>query len=117
MMLCVGCSAVVRQSIRIELGDGSELRIEGVDDCDDFANPAVTLDATKPLVMLVHGCKASSGRFRHLAEIFEAHGQPTVCFNYSYRRRIGSGAEGLAAQKVLAAAIESLQTEATVKVT
>jgi pimeloyl-ACP methyl ester carboxylesterase len=96
MVLCGGCSAVVRQSIRIELGDGSELRIEGVDDCDDFANPAVTLDPSKPLVMLVHGCKASSGRFRHLAEIFEAHGQPTLCFNYSYRRRIGSGAEGLA---------------------
>ena len=96
MALCGGCSAVIQQSIRIELRDGSELRIDGVDDCDDFADPAVALDPTKSLVLLVHGCKASSGRFRHLAELFEAHGQPTLCFNYHYRRRIGSSSNGLA---------------------
>ena len=96
MALCGGCSAVIHQSIRIDPGDGSELRIEGVDGCDDFANPAVTLDPSQPLVLLVHGCKASSGRYRHLAKIFEAHGQPTLCFNYQYRGRIGSSSEGLA---------------------
>jgi pimeloyl-ACP methyl ester carboxylesterase len=96
MALCGGCSAVTHQSIRIELGDGSELQIEGVDDCDDFANPSVNLDPTKALVLLVHGCKASSGRFRHLAKVFEAHSQPTLCFNYQYRRRIGSSSESLA---------------------
>ena len=96
MALCGGCSAVIHQSIRIDPGDGSELQIQGLDDCDDFANPSINLDPTKALVLLVHGCKASSGRFRHLAEIFEAHGQPTLCFNYQYRRRIGSSADGLA---------------------
>jgi pimeloyl-ACP methyl ester carboxylesterase len=96
MALCVGCPAVIHQSIRIDPGDGLEFRIDGVDGCDDFANPAINLDHTKALVLLVHGCKASSGRFRHLAEVFEAHGQPTLCFNYHYRRRIASSAEGLA---------------------
>ena len=105
--LCGGCSAIIHQSIRIELRDGSELQIEGVDDCDDFADPAVALDPTKPLVLLVHGCKASSGRFRHLAEIFEAHGQQTLCFNYHYRRSIGSSSEGLASSiKVLTDRLE-----------
>jgi hypothetical protein len=87
---------VIRQSILIDPGDGSKLRIEGLDACDDFASPAVALDPTHPLVMLVHGCKASSGRYRHLAKIFEAHGQPTLCFNYQYRGRIGSSSQGLA---------------------
>ena len=96
MALCGGCSAVIRQNIRIDPGDGSELRIEGLDDCDDFASPSVDLDPTNPLVLLVHGCKASSGRYRHLAKIFEAHGQQTLCFNYQYRGRIGSSSEGLA---------------------
>lgn len=95
MTLCGGCSAVVHRSIRIDPGGGSELRIEGVDACDDFANPAVHLDPAKPLVLLVHGCKASSARFRHLARIFEAHGQQTLCFNYGYRGRIASGAKAL----------------------
>jgi pimeloyl-ACP methyl ester carboxylesterase len=94
--LCGGCSAVIHRSIRIDPGDGSELRVEGVDACDDFANPAVGLDPAKPLVLLVHGCKASSSRFRHLAGIFEAHGQQTLCFNYGYRRRIASSAKALA---------------------
>jgi pimeloyl-ACP methyl ester carboxylesterase len=86
---------VTRQSTLIAPGNESELRIEGLDACDDFASPSVALDPSEPLVLLVHGCKASSGRFRHLAEIFEAHGQPTLCFNYDYRRRIGSSSEGL----------------------
>jgi pimeloyl-ACP methyl ester carboxylesterase len=95
MALCGGCSAVIHQSIRIDPGDAPELRIEGLDACDDFASPAVALDPTQPLVLLVHGCKASSGHYRHLAKIFEAHGQQTLCFNYQYRGRIASSSEGL----------------------
>jgi pimeloyl-ACP methyl ester carboxylesterase len=94
--LCGGCSAGAHRSIRIDPGDGSELRVAGVDACDDFASPATDLDPAKPLVLLVHGCKSSSGRFRHLAAIFEAHGQQALCFNYGYRDRIASGAEALA---------------------
>jgi pimeloyl-ACP methyl ester carboxylesterase len=113
LALCGGCSAVIHRSIRIDPGDGSELRIEGVDACDDFANPAVDLDPAEPLVLLVHGCKSSSGRFRHLAQIFEAHGQQALCFNYGYRGRIASGAESLA--RAIAALADILeQPELTV---
>jgi hypothetical protein len=43
------------------------------------------LDPSRPLTIFVHGCKDSGGRFRDLAQVFEAHGQQTACFNYNHR--------------------------------
>ena len=45
----------------------------------------MTLDPSAPLAVLVHGCSSSGGRFRALAQVFEAHGQQTICFNYDDR--------------------------------
>ena len=56
----------------------------------------VDIDPDRPLTLLVHGCKGSVGRFRALAEIFEAHGQQTLCFGYDDRDRIESVALDLA---------------------
>jgi hypothetical protein len=43
------------------------------------------LDPKKPIVVIVHGCFSSGSAFRSLAEVFEFHGQQTVCFNYDDR--------------------------------
>ena len=48
------------------------------------------------MVVLVHGCRASGGRFRSLAEIFELHEQQTICFNYDDRERITKSGARLA---------------------
>lgn len=58
---------------------------KGLTSCDpDFRGP-VSLEPEKPLVLFVHGCNPSAGRFRSLAKVFEAHGQQTICFNYDDR--------------------------------
>lgn len=54
-----------------------------------------SLDPTARLVVLVHGCNASQGRFRSLAALFELHGYQTLCFRYDDRQRIGSVARRL----------------------
>lgn len=43
------------------------------------------LDPERPVVLLVHGCRASAGNFRLLAQVFEAHGQQAACFSYDDR--------------------------------
>lgn len=53
--------------------------------CDPEAVGPVSLDPQTPLVLFVHGCNPSAGRFRSLAKVFEAHGQQTICFNYDDR--------------------------------
>ncbi|MDA3851809.1 MAG: hypothetical protein PF447_11115, partial [Spirochaetaceae bacterium] len=39
-------------------------------------------------IILVHGCKASSGNFKTLKEVFESRGQQAICFSYDYRNSI-----------------------------
>jgi pimeloyl-ACP methyl ester carboxylesterase len=56
---------------------------------------AKSIDPAVPTVVLVHGCNASQGRFRALSELFELHGQQTLCFRYDDRRRLGDVAREL----------------------
>jgi pimeloyl-ACP methyl ester carboxylesterase len=63
---------------------------------DDGSGAVVDLDPDRPLTLLVHGCRGSIGRFRALAEIFEAHDQQTLCFGYDDRNRIERVAADLA---------------------
>jgi pimeloyl-ACP methyl ester carboxylesterase len=58
-------------------------------------HPGKPIDPRAPLVVLVHGCNASQGRFSALADLFELHGQQTLCFRYDDRRRVGEVAEEL----------------------
>jgi pimeloyl-ACP methyl ester carboxylesterase len=84
-------------SAAVRFGDGtSALEIAGLDECDDAGSTELQLDPDRPLVVIVHGCNASGGRFRALAGVFEAHGQQTVCFNYDDRRSIETTAGTLA---------------------
>lgn len=78
-------------------------RVPGLRPCRSGGPNVVDLDPDRPLTVLVHGCNSSGGRFRTLAEVFEAHGQQTVCFDYDDRDRI----EAASAQ--LIAALDALQ--------
>lgn len=57
--------------------------------------PSKRFDPRAPLVVLVHGCNASQGRFSALATLFAWHGQQTLCFRYDDRRRVGEVAQEL----------------------
>jgi hypothetical protein len=59
--------------------------IPGLAACSPRQPAVQDIDPDRPLVVLVHGCYSSGGRFRSLADVFELHGQQTVCFNYDYR--------------------------------
>ena len=72
------------------VGSRPPTRISAVDDCDDFGTSPLELDPDRPLTVLVHGCASSSGQYRHLAAVFEAHGHQTSCFSYDDRDRIGA---------------------------
>ena len=67
-------------------------RIEGLSDCRTSDDSPVLLDRSKPLVLLVHGCNFSTGGFKSLAQVFEAHDQQTICFNYNDRDAIDDSA-------------------------
>jgi hypothetical protein len=64
------------------------LRIDGFGACSSDIPSDLHLDPRRPVVVLVHGCRASGARFRSLAEVFELHEQQVVCFNYNDRDRI-----------------------------
>lgn len=53
--------------------------------CTDAPDKAFSLDSSKPVTVLVHGCDGSAGRFRSLAQLYAFHGQQAVCFSYDDR--------------------------------
>lgn len=63
--------------------------------CTDEADQTLSLDSTKPVTVLVHGCNGSAGRFRSLAQLYAFHGQQAVCFSYDGRASLGQSASQL----------------------
>lgn len=61
------------------------LNIDNLGPCTDNPDRTLHLNSQQPTVILTHGCFASSGRFRALAEVFAFHGQQTACFTYDDR--------------------------------
>lgn len=91
-----GCSRNRGSLIRSE-GTPAQ-RIVGLYACDDeTGNAPVTLDPTRPLTIVVHGCTSSGERFKTLSGVFQAHGQQTLCFNYNDRDFLNTSATQLAA--------------------
>lgn len=86
-LMLVACGSAPSSGVpAVRFGENSpSLVIEGLDECDDDGSSELHIDPAKPLVVVVHGCNASGGRFRALAHVFEAHGQQTVCYNYDDR--------------------------------
>jgi len=65
--------------------------------CTDATDQTFSLDSSKPVTVLVHGCNGSAGQFRSLAQLFAFHGQQAVCFTYDDRASLVRSAEQLAA--------------------
>jgi pimeloyl-ACP methyl ester carboxylesterase len=65
--------------------------------CTDSPDRAFSLDSSKPITVLVHGCKGSAGRFRSLAQLYAFHGQQAICFNYDDRASLLQGSAQLVA--------------------
>ncbi|MGH0034659.1 MAG: esterase/lipase family protein [Myxococcota bacterium] len=72
--------------LRFEAADvAPTTAIAGLAACSPRQPAVQDIDPDRPLVVLVHGCYSSGGRFRSLADVFELHGQQTLCFNYDDR--------------------------------
>jgi hypothetical protein len=59
--------------------------IPGLGSCTDSTNRTLHLNSQEPVIVLVHGCLGSAGRFRALAEVFAFSGQQAICFSYNDR--------------------------------
>ena len=84
LSLASGCWTAPRALVRLGPTDAGVF-VSGLSSCHPESSGPVVLDATKPIILLVHGCNFSGGGFRTLASVFEAHGQQTICFNYNDR--------------------------------
>jgi len=94
--LATACAST--QSAAIDFGgDADPVTIEGFSACATDGPDRLPIDPDRPLAVFVHGCNASGGRFRALAEVFEAHGQQTICFDYDDRDSMEDTAARLAA--------------------
>jgi pimeloyl-ACP methyl ester carboxylesterase len=85
--LAVGCSGALGRSPAPLAGD-SAIDTHGLGACVDEHMAQLQLDPERPVVLLVHGCRASAGKFRLLAQVFEAHGQQAACFSYDDRESL-----------------------------
>ena len=94
MTLLTGCSPHATTA-PLDFGNGAALRFTGLAACSPDQPPVRQIDPDLPLVLLVHGCYSSGGRFRALADVFELHGQQTLCFNYDDRNSLQESAEQL----------------------
>lgn len=73
----------------------THLKIDGLGPCTDNPDRTLHLNSNAPVTILAHGCFASAGRFRALAEVFAFHGQQTACFNYDDRDSLMDSSEQL----------------------
>ncbi len=79
----------------MDFGTGTTRVVPGLASCSPDPSATRSIDPEQPLVLLVHGCYSSGGRFRALASVFELHGQQTLCFNYDYRDSLQDSADQL----------------------
>jgi pimeloyl-ACP methyl ester carboxylesterase len=94
LTLLAGCSPTITTAA-LDFGNGDALRFAGLATCSPNQPPVQQIDPDAPLVLLIHGCYSSGGRFRALADVFELHGQQTLCFNYDDRSSLRESAEQL----------------------
>lgn len=95
LLACVAaCSNAVHQG-PVRFGAAPPIVVSGLGACTDDSHAVLKLDPEQPIVLLVHGCRASGARFRTLAQVFEAHGQQTACFNYDDRDSLEVSSEQL----------------------
>jgi len=102
---CVLVSTCAAPATRtpVRFPQGGDLSALGLAPCDP-SQREMLLAPNRPVTLLVHGCNASGGKFRILSQVFEAHGQQTVCFNYNDRDSMEASARQL--RKAIAALLE-----------
>lgn len=88
LVLVLGCGRGALPSTPLHFEGGDPLIAEGFGACAEHQPASIALDSDQPLVVIVHGCLSSGREFKKLAEVFEFHGQQTVCFNYEHRRTL-----------------------------
>jgi hypothetical protein len=111
MLLLTGCAPALNRDPELLVIDRGRLpvadlnlNIPGLGPCTDSAERGLQLTSHEPVVILVHGCLGSAGRFRALAEVFAFHGQQTACFSYNDRdSMMESSAQLIAALDALSA--------------
>lgn len=103
LLLLAGCSASFPYVPDSQQLDRSRLpasdltvSIDNLSNCTDSDDKSIQIDTTSPLTVLVHGCKASAGRFRSLAQLYAFHGQQAICYSYDDRKSLEGSAEKLA---------------------
>lgn len=77
------------------------LNIPGFCPCTTNPDTSIQINSNQPLIILVHGCEGSAGRFRALAQVFAFHGQQAICFYYNDRDNLITSSQRL---------IEALET-------
>lgn len=77
-------------------GNENAIYIDGLSPCDDATDGLIRFDSTRPISILVHGCRASAGSFKKLAGVFDFQGQQAVCFSYNDRNSLSDTADALA---------------------
>ena len=83
-----------------------EVRIPSLSNCTSAQDVDLRLTRHEPVAVFVHGCFASMGQFRSLADVFAFRGQQSVCFNYDDRDSLEvSSAQLIQALSALAKAI------------
>ena len=101
---CVLCGCAPQQRIYDDspLGNASFLpepdvtvRIASLSNCTHAEDEELHLNSQEPVAVIVHGCYASAGRFRALADVFAFHGQQSVCFSYDDRQGLDEVASEL----------------------
>lgn len=60
---------------------------QSVKRCDSSKQP-LHINRNQPLVLIVHGCFASAGKFKALAGVYEHLDQQTACFEYDDRESL-----------------------------
>jgi len=84
-----GCAGQAGPPLRISSSAdaATAISIPGLGPCESESDASAgkTIDPGRPVVVLVHGCKSSAGRFKTLARVFEAQQQQAICFSYDHR--------------------------------
>jgi hypothetical protein len=92
LSIITACTAIPRTDADLLVIDQSKIAapdltvtIPGLGSCTDSANRTLHLNSQEPVIVMVHGCRGSAGRFRALAEVFAFSGQQAICFSYNDR--------------------------------
>lgn len=84
------------------------VEISSLSNCTHPEQTQLALNTSEPVIVIVHGCFSSAGRFRSLADVFAFHGQQTICFNYDDRDSLEvSSAQLITAVEELASVMQN----------